>query len=284
MEVVARIEAHSKDNLETEEGEDFPLVGAAEDWVTIGRKRQGARIALTQEIIEENDVSGWTDRINALADIAAEAEEEQTLERVTDKYGSDTSSASEPYVYHPQGSATALYNATANNPGTRAPQGTRVPNNAFADEANLEAARKVLAAMLNDRGKRMQIWTNDGTIILLCPDTIRTTVDKFVGSEMIPGTVNELNPYGPRGRYNVRVLSSPKLDDISTSAWYLGRFKKQFRRKVKLQMELMTLAMDMERYLTSRIAFQARVAWDFEIGATDYVYVVQNLEGTTYTP
>jgi len=77
------------------------------------------------------------------------------------------------------------------------------------------------------------------------------------------------------------VVSSPKLDDYSTSAWYLGMFPRQFRRKWKLRAEYVTLGQDTESYLRSRIAFQMRVAWDCEIGAVDYVYVVQCLSGTT---
>jgi len=71
------------------------------------------------------------------------------------------------------------------------------------------------------------------------------------------------------------------LDDLSTTVWYLGWFEKQFKRKWKLRFEYVTLGQDTESYLRSRIAFQARLGWDVEIGATDYVYVVQCLSATT---
>jgi hypothetical protein len=80
---------------------------------------------------------------------------------------------------------------------------------------------------------------------------------------------------------DARVLSSPKLDDLSTSAWYYGAFKKQFKRKWKMRFEYVTLGENTQAYLNSQIAFQARLAWDVEIGATDYIFVIQNLAVTT---
>jgi len=71
------------------------------------------------------------------------------------------------------------------------------------------------------------------------------------------------------------------MDDLSTSAWYVGAFKRQFKRKWKLRFEYVTLGQDTQAYLNSRIAFQARIAWDVEIGSTDYVFCVQSLSGTT---
>ena len=100
-------------------------------------------------------------------------------------------------------------------------------------------------------------------------------------SEMIPGSVNELNSWGPKGRYRPRVMSSSKLDDLSTSAWYLGWFQKQFVRKWKMVFEYVTLGTQTESYLRSDIAFQARLSWDCEVGARDHVFVVQCIEGTT---
>jgi len=90
-----------------------------------------------------------------------------------------------------------------------------------------------------------------------------------------------LNNWGPRGQWRPRLLSSPKLDDLSTTVWYFGWFQKQFIRKWKLRYETVTLGTNTESYLRSRLGFQARIAWDCEIGAVDYVYVMQNLSATT---
>lgn len=260
------------------EGQDFPEVSASEEKFAIGHKRNGRRLSMTQETIEENDVAGFVERVNALGQIAADYEEELTLRRVCDIDGSATSPAA-PYVLRPDGAGVALYQ-TDNNPLSRLPStGNRITNNALVDETDLETARVRLAAMTDSRGKRISNPVSQ--MNLLVPDALHSTAWKILGSELVPGTANELNAWGPRGAHRPRLLSSPKLDDLSTTAWYLGTHSKQFKRKYKIRFEYMTLNMDAETYLRSRIAFQARIAWDIEVGAVDYVYVVQNLTATT---
>jgi hypothetical protein len=260
------------------EGEDFPEIGAGEEKYEIRHKRNGRRISITMETIEENDVANITSRINALGEIAGEFVEEQTLRRVCDIDGSGTSPA-EPYVLRINGAGAALYQTDA-DPLSRLPStGNRVTNNALEETPNLDTARARLAGMKNSRGKRISIPMASCT--LLVPDALVGTASWIQGSLLEPGIENQQNNWGPRGKWRPRLLSSPKLDDLSTTAWYLGWFQKQFIRKWKLRYETVTLGTNTESYLKSRLGFQARIAWDCEIGATDYVYVVQNLSATT---
>ena len=261
-----------------EEGEDFPEIGAGEERYEIRSKRNGRRISITGEMIEENDASGIAQRVNALGEIAGEFIEEQTLKRAYDFDGSKSSPV-EPFAFRPNGAGAALYSSTANTPGTRTPLGNRIDNNALALTDDLDNARTRLASMLNSRKKRISIPLSRTTLLL--PDALIGIGLKLTNSELEPGVENEINNWGPRGRYRPRILSSPKLDDMSTTCWHLGWFQKQFIRKWKLRFEFVTLSGDTESFLKSRIAFQARVAWDVEIGATDYPYVIQNLSGTT---
>jgi len=258
------------------EAAEAPEIGAGEEKFTIAHRKNGRRLSITKEAIDENDVSGIVTKINALAEIANERIEEQTLRRVCDIDGSDATPA-EPYVFHPNGTGTRLYNSTADNPGTRAPSGTRVDNNALVDYTDLENARAVLAAMQNSRGKRIAIPVSRCT--LLVPDAKVGVTQKILNSEYTPGIENEINTWGPRGSYRPILRSSPKIDDLSTSAWYFGWFQKQFIRKWKMRFEYNTLGENSESYLRALIAFQASLFWDVEIGATDYVYVVQSLDG-----
>lgn len=278
---IAALHNLDKNIAEVKDGDEFPEISSTEESVEIRHKQNGRRLSITANMISENQVADIVQRVNALGVISSDWIEEQTLERVTDHYGSAASPA-EPYAYRPGGTGTQLYNHTANYPGTRAPSGTRIRNNGFADDSDLDAARTVLAAMVNNRGKRIAIpWSE---VQILCPNAILAAVSKVFNSEYVPGVINEKSNYGPVGRWYLspdRVKSSPKVDDLSTTAWYLGAFKRQFRRKWKLRMEYVTLGMDTESYLKSRIAFQARIAWDVEVGAVDYVYVVQNLTATT---
>jgi len=269
--------AEAQSNLERKEGEPYTLVGAGEERFDIGSAPKGLRMQITQEMIERNDIENVISRLNYLGEVPAEEIEESTLREVTDHDGSASSGANHVLTINKTG--TSLYSSTANNPGARAPSGTRVTNNALVDTSDLEAARARLAAMENSRGKRIAIPISE--TVLLVPDALAPTAQTLLNSMLTPGVMNEQNPWGPQGAYRPRLLSTPKLDDLSTSAWYLGAFRKQFRRKWAIRMEMVTMSGDVTNYLRSRIAFEARVAWDCKVGATDYVYVVQNLAGTT---
>lgn len=274
---IAAVHTLDKNIDEVKETEDFPEIGTDEEKVEIRHKRNGRKLTISAESIEENEIADIVTRINALGEIAGEWVEEQTLERVTDYYGS-RSTGIEPFVYRPAGTGTQLYDDTANTPGTRAPSGTRILNNALVDETDLDAARTVLRAMKNARGRRINIpWSE---VYFLVPDAIAGTLMKIINSELVPGIENEVSNWGPRGKYYIsldRVLSTPKLDDLCTSTWYMGAFRRQFKRKWKLRFEYVTLGSDTQAYLNSRIAAQFRIAWDVEIGATDYVFVIQSL-------
>lgn len=270
-----------KDQDEVKERKDFPEIGVAEEKVEIRHRKNGRKITFSLESIMENDLPDIVGRSNRLGEIANEHIEELTLYRVTDHYGSGSSPA-EPYAYRPNGTGTQLYNATANSPGTRAPSGTRITTNPFVDESDLENARVRLATMLNERGRRITIPRSQ--IIILCPDAIVGSVLKVLNSEMVPGVENEMSNWGPKGKWHIpieRVQSSPKMDDMSTSAWYYGAFKEQFKRKWKMRFELITLGTDTQAYLNAQIAFQARLAWDVEVGAISYERVIQSLNATT---
>jgi len=260
---------------------DFPEIGTDEESVQIRERRNGRRLTITAEMIERNELPDIVSRVDALGEIAAEHIEELTLKRVTDYHGSKSAPA-EPYAYRPDGTGTALYSASANTPGTRAPLGTRINSNALVDYTDIDAFRIRQASMKNARGTRIMIpWSE---VIILVPYALIGPALKVFSSEYTPGVENEYNPYGPRGKFFLppeRILTSTKMDDLSSGAWYGGAFRRQFRRKWALRMEYVTLGTDTESYLRSRIAFQARIAWNCEVGAVDYVYVIQNLAATT---
>jgi len=266
---------------EVKEGENFPEIGASEEKIEIRHLLNGRRLTMSADVISENELGNFALRVNDLTDLVALRIEKQTLSRVTDHNGSGSSPA-EPYAYRPNGVGTALYSASANTPGTRAPSGNRVTNNGLSDETNLEAARTRLNTFRDDNGDR--IGSNRSESQILVPDAKIGTLSKILNSEYVPGVVNEKSNWGPGGRFGIpmeRVLSSPVVDNLSTSAWYYGAFRRQFIRKWKLRFEYVSLGMDTQAFLNARIAAQFRIAWDCEIGARDYVFVVQNLDGTT---
>lgn len=281
VDVIARIENLDTDQDRVKEGDDFPLVGVSEDTVEIGHWRNGRRLAITKETVEENDVANIVARIDALGKLASEHVELLTLRRVIDVNGSAAAAAA-PYVYRPNGTGAALYSATANTPGTRAPSGTRIESNELVDETDLDAVRTQLAAMRNERGLPIPLRMNE--MVVLVPDAKLGVALQIKGSEYEPSTTGSLtvNNWGRNGAFaGWKPVSSPFVDLFGTTHWYAGWPKEQFMRKWKLRMEYVTLGQGTQAYLQSRTAFQARVAWDCEVGATDYVYFVQCLNATT---
>ncbi len=262
------------------ESEPFPEIGASEERYDIGHLRNGFKMSITAEAIEENQWPQIAMRANRLGEIVDEVVEEQTLSRVCDQYGSATSAA-EPYVLRLNGTARSLYTTTNSILTRLSSSGNRITNNALTDETDLEAAYTRLASFTNERGKRVAV--NMGRLVLLVPFALEATAAKIQGSEMVPGVENELNMWGPRGSRRPRLLTSTKLDDISTSAWYLGDFAGQFVRKWKLRYENATLGgTATQKWLDQRIALEVRLAFDVEVGVVDnYTKVVQNLSGTT---
>jgi hypothetical protein len=260
------------------EGEAFPEVGAGERKYSIGHLKDGLRVSITTEAVEENNVADIIRRIQFLGDYLAKRIEKRTLSRVTDHDGSAASGA-EPFSLHVNNAGVALYAATANSPGTETPSGTRLNNNALVDESSLTNARKHLAGYRDSLGERIAVPMSEAFILV--PDALIDSALKIVGSELVPGVFNELNPWGPRGQYKPKLLSSPYLDDLSTGAWYFGAFRLQFVRKFKFKMTNVTLGDMTQAYLERDIVFQARVSADVEIGATKFNQVVQCLPGTT---
>lgn len=275
---VAKMVGHVGKNFGVIEGEEFPMITAGEEFSVIGSNRKGFQMALSMETLEESGGAPFLNLVDQGGAFAAELVEEQTLSRVCDQNGSASTPAA-PYVWYRNGAATQLYrDSTVAQATAQTPSGTRVLNNALASTVNLDAVRTVLAAMLNTRGKRLAIPMSECT--LLVPDALMATALKLLGSELEPGVANELNNWGTRGRYRPMLASTPKLDDISTTAFYLGAIQKQFWRKVKIRMETVSVSNDPMAYLKTREAYRARIAWDFEIGAVDNIYVVQSLSGT----
>jgi len=257
------------------EGKPFPLMGASEERYAIHHKRNGARIVLTQELFEESDLAGIVSRIDALGEWMAEQIEKVSLRAVFDV---DGAAGAEPWVFRPDSGASALYVATNAVQG-RVTNGNLLTSNALVDSTDLEKARVKLAAMKNSRGERINVFGSELT--LLVPDALWQTAWQIKNSVLEPGVWNQKAFYGSEGPVPYRILSSSKIDDLSTTTWALGNFKKQFLRKWKLRPEVLVMPGSnpgaAQSFLDARIGYQARVAYDFSVGARDQgVYVTKS--------
>lgn len=259
------------------EGDPYPLMTASEERVQVDTVDDGRRIAIGAKLLETNDKDGFLEQVNALRKWAIKRRDFVTLHRVFDVYGSGATPAA-PYVYRPNGVGTALY-TTSTTALARATLGTRVLNNPLVTEQNLQNAIDVLVGTRDEDGNHVGSLE---TLELLHPHALTAKVDKLLKSEQIPGVPNEHNPFGPNGRYRIVPRTSPRIDQFTTSAWILcrGGFAQQFTMVSRLDMEYVSMAASMEDFLRTRLAFEARIADEFEVGARDHNRAVQSLAGT----
>jgi len=266
------------------EGEDYSEVGGGELKYQVLSKHNGRITRISQKLIDQNDIPGIVTRLDALGTIAAELIEELTIKLVFDKDGSATT-PKEPYVFRDKGGPAAIYRTTGTGTFNRLPStGNRYENNAFADESDLENARKRLTSMKNHRGKPLLIDRSQYRIVF--PDALLDKVLRILHSEDVPASVGEHNRWGPLGQFKPLPITSPYIDDlINVSTWLFGAPQLQYVRKWGLRPEIITVTGmnpgNAGNYLNARIGYTSRIAWDVWVGARDYVYVVQNLDGST---
>lgn len=260
------------------EGDPYPMMTAAEERVQVDTIEDGRRVAIGAKLLESNDKAGFMEQVIALRSWAMNRRDVRTLHMVFDVFGSGTGAAA-PYVYRPNGTGTALYTTTT-TAHSRAPSGTRVNNNALVDGDNLQAVVDVLANMRDESNYRVSKISG---IEVLVPHALRGTLSKIIKSELTPGIANEVAVFGPRGDYQVTAKSSPKIDDFTTTSYLISRgpFSQQFTLVSRLNMEYVSMAASATDFLRTRLAYEARVADEFEVGARDHNRVVQSLAGTT---
>lgn len=274
---VAAILDETRDHEEVKVGEEFPMIGAGQEKYSILNRRNGRQIALQQELIDKANVAEFARRIDNLAEIARELLEKQGIQRIYDLHGSQ-SSATEPYVLRRNNSGATLYSTTAID-ATRVPSATELQSKPLTDTTDLDAVREHLAKSRNEKGFPIVI----GEPCLVVPDALLSTALKLVGSEMTPAVFNELNPWGPGGRFTTRVMSSPYIDAfIDTTSWLYGDLVGQFVRHWALRPEFVFRSgPGTDAFLRTREGYRARVAWDMEIGAVGFERVVRCLATTT---
>ena len=259
-----------------DEGKPFPLISAGEERYQIGHKRNGARIALTQELFEESDIPGIVGMCDCLGQWAGEQIEKLTIRYVFDV---DGAAGNEPYMYRPEAGASALYVAS-NAVQTRVDAtGNLITSNALVDGSDLELARLQLAGAINSRSEPINVFGSE--LILLVPDALYMTAWQIKNSVLEPGVWNQKAFYGSEGPVGYRILSSTVIDQLSTSTWGLGNYPMQFYRKWKLRPEVVVMPGSTpgaaQSFLDARIGYQARIAWDMIVGARDQgVYVTKS--------
>lgn len=252
------------------EMDPFPEFHLSKEKAHFAGVRNGRTLKLTRDQMEAGIAGGLLyQKAWGLGRWVALLFERTAFDAISDRYGSAASDATR-HAYLPNGIPTPLYSATANEPGSRAPAGTRVTNNAFTDASDFENALLRMLTYVDPTGRKA--YNHPGDLAVVVPTELF-----YVACAAISQVFGWL-PAGERPR----VYASPCLSEISSTAWYLmtAGQNSQFVRYSELEFEWASM-MDPGEYLRNLTAFEARIAWKTAVNAIDYTRAVQNLAGTT---
>lgn len=257
---------------EVHEEEEFPSRTAGESYVTIGRKKFGEMVKVTREAIRDDR----TGLIMMLAENVGTTHPKERARYIIEKVldlGTD--------VYKPSGVATALYSASARD---GAPAGNLVTSNGLSSEANIKAARLVLAQMTDkDPGSTDPRRIGAQLRLLLVSEASRDVAMKIVGMPLEYSVgdsdgggmvLNAVNPY-----FGLKVMSSYILDENTATTWYCGDPAKQFRLKLSDPYRVeRQIASNSDEMFNADLEIKIKVAEEFEVGTIDYRYFLKNTQ------
>lgn len=225
-------------------------------WVQIGHQKRGIILNITAEAVQFDRTGIVLREAAKVGEEMARDREERILNAVVDNTGYKS--------FHYKATETDIY---GNAGGTYHDYDNLVVD-VMADYTDILALYLLLSLMKDERGKPCQVDPK----ILLVPKTLEITANRIIVNDVLPGgTNNERNPFANR----FQILSSAILDAISTTAWFLGDFKKNFAEKVVIPPQVMTRRFgdNNEGAWTRDIVASYKARYDSKVGAVDYRYV-----------
>lgn len=241
-----------------EHGEYPHLADIAEKYVEIGHQKRGLILDITDEAVRFDRTNTIMDRANQMGERMGRDREERIMSVIQDITGFK--------AWYPSGTETDLYQ-NAQGAGD-AHEYDNLVADVLSDYTDVNALYLLLRLMKDDNGDNIRIVPKT----LLVPVTLEITAIRIINNEVLAGgTNNERNPMANK----FKILSHPLLDDQSTTAWYLGDFKKNFREKVIIPPQVLTRRMgdNNEDAWRKDIVASVKVRYDSKVGAVDYRYV-----------
>ena len=234
-------------------GEPYPhIADIGEKWVQIEGDKYGKILDVLEETVKFDQTGKLLMRAAAIGEGAAMFQEKHIMNTIQDVTGYE--------AYYPSNAQATLYSGGHSNQIT----------DVLQDWTDLDAARLILSAQTDEKGDPILLLA--GTI--LTPDALNTTAVRLYRNTAMPGAANaEENPF--KNRFNP--VSSPYLDLQSTTAWYLGDFKKQYAWK-----EVFPLTVQTRKSNDNEAAWERDVLASFKVryfgdcGALDYRFVAKS--------
>lgn len=252
----------ASDTVETVgEGEEYPEAGLFDKYVTTGSAlKKGKIISITEEAIYFDQTGALLDRARMLGERAALEREKTILKGVM---GVEN-------AYYPSGTATALYGA--------APY--LVTSNALSDWTNIEKAENDgLAAMTDEKGEAILVTAN----AILVPIALKATAKRILtATTVVHGDFDDANSVKTYSAMPIKadyeIVSSPLVHQLSGSStsWWLGDFKRQFRWKEIWPIQTFRATQNDQDRFHRDVVEKYKVRYYGGIFAVDNKYVVKN--------
>lgn len=237
---------------------EYPHIGdVQEKYVEIGHQKRGMIIDVTDEAVRFDRTGIVMDRAAQLGRRMARDRELRILNTVQD--------ITSYKAWYPSGSNEDLY---ADALGSATHTYDNLVTDVLADYTDVSALYNLLRLMKDENADPIRIDPK----ILLVPVALEITANRIIVNDVLPGgTNNERNPFANR----FKVLASQDLDAQSSTAWYLGDFKKQFKEKVVIppQVARRRYGDNNEDAWRRDIVASYKVRYDCSYGAVDYCYV-----------
>lgn len=250
--------------LEVPEGKPYKESGFMGKYATSEALKKGRLLNLTEEAI-------FFDRTGQLLKKAMDLGEKARLEReivqincVTDRFA-----AAGQFIFNPMGVGEALYRiaGTATSPTIN-----QIAANALVDWTDVDNVMQIFAAMNDEQGDPIVVMPK----IVLVPSALYAVAKRVMTATEVrtgPTTGVELAIWNRPFSY--QVLTSPLLDRISATDWYLGDFKKQFVWQEVWPLQILRTTLPEEKHLRD-IVFSVKVRYFGGAAAIDDKYVVRS--------
>lgn len=248
------------------EGGEYPhTADIKEKYVSIGHGKRGLILDITDEAVRF-DQTGLIMREGAkLGERMGRDRESRIMKIIQDVTGFK--------AWYPSGSQEDLYQNAA---GSDSHTYDNLVTDALSDYTDVNSLWTLMSLMKDENGDPIMV---DPKIILV-PVTLYVTAQNLIKNAMIWASTAQpgiANPFANR----FTVISHPDLDAQSTTAWYLGDFKKQFVEKVVIPPQVLTRRMgdNNEDAWRKDIVASYKVRYDALVRATDYVFVGKSTGG-----
>jgi len=242
------------------EGMPYEESELQDKYATSEANKYGRLLNVTEEAILFDQTGQLLMRASGIGEKTRYHRENLIIEGVTDANNT---------VFSPQGAAEALYRVAA---GVNSTIINRLAGNALVDWTDIDNARQLFAAMTDDQGDLIISMPNQ----LLVPFALDATARRITNATEVRTTSGAtITTIGGNPITGLTVLSSPLVDNQSSSTWYLGNFSREF-----VWQEIWPLQVTRQRLPNLATVQDVIVTYKTRyfggIAALDDVYAVQN--------